>query len=98
MPTHAESVAIDLIAMTQTGLHDSLAPRNLPEETMHVGNEIGVDVTEVSSDNGTEQQASEAGRRLDREHEVAERDTSSGSVRSRMPHLELGQQHAGNAR
>ena len=64
---------------------------------MHIGDEIGVHIVEMRSDDGTEQQSPEAGRRLDGKHQIAERNASRGCVRARVPYLEFGQQHGGHA-
>ncbi len=67
-------MAVDLEAMAQPGLHDALAPLDLVDEPMEVGEQVRVEVVEVGGDDGAEQDAAEAGRRLDRQDAVAERD------------------------
>ena len=94
MRAPSEPVPVDLVAVAEPGLHDPLAAVDLVDETMDVGHEVVVDLVEVGGDDGAEQQAAEAGRRVRREHEVAERDPPGRRHRPRVPHLQLSQQHA----
>ena len=73
MHADGETVTIDLVAMQQSWLHDALAATDLVEQTVHVGYEIVVDVGQVRGDHGAEQEAAESRRRIDGQHEVAER-------------------------
>ena len=88
-----EAVAVDLVAVQQARLHDALAAADLVEQAVDVGDEVVVDVGQVLGDHRAEQQPAEAGQRIDREHEVTERDTPGRRDRAGVPHLQLGQQH-----
>ena len=55
-----------------------LAPVDLVDEAVEVGQQVGVDGGDVAGDDAAEQQAAEAGGGLDREGEVAERDRRVG--------------------
>jgi len=80
-------------AVAQAGLDDALAPLDLVHETMEIGQQVEVDGAEVGGHDGAEQDAAESGRRVDGEHQMAERDAPRRGEGARMPHLELGQQH-----
>jgi hypothetical protein len=64
MDADCEAVTVDLISMQQPRLHHALAATDLVEQPMHVGDEIIVDVGEMGSDHGSEQQPTETGRRI----------------------------------
>ena len=91
-----EAVAIDLEAMAQAGLDDALVPVDLVDQPVDVGDEVLRDVTDVAGDDGAEQQAAEARRRVDGQHEVAEGDPPRRGQRPGVPHLELGEEHPVN--
>jgi hypothetical protein len=88
-------VAVDLEAVAEAGLHDALAPLDLGDEAVQVGQEVDVDAGEVAGHDGAEEEAAEARWGLGREDEVAERHAPRGGEGARMPHLQLGQQHVG---
>ena len=90
-----ETVAVDLEAVAQPRLHDADVAVDLVDQPVDVGDEVLGDVADVAGDDGTEQQPAEAGRRIDGEHEVAEREPPRRRQRPRVPHLQLGQQHPG---
>ena len=77
-PVHADGqpVTINLIAMTQAGLRDSIAALDLAHEAMDVGYQILVDIGQVLGDDCAQQQATEARRGLDRQHQMAQRDAT----------------------
>jgi uncharacterized protein related to proFAR isomerase len=86
-------VTVDLEAMPQTGLDDAIRTLDLADETMDVGMHVLVDLEEMPSHHCTEQDATETGGGIRRQHEMAERDTPRGSDRTRMPDLEFGEDH-----
>ena len=63
---------------------------------MDVGDEVLRDVGDVAGDDGADQQAAEAGRRVDGQHEVAECDPPRRRQWPGVPHLELGEEHPAN--
>ena len=73
----AEAVAVDLEAVAQPRLDDPLPRLDLADQAMDVGNEVLVDLVDVGGDDGAEEQAAEAGRRVGGQDEVAEGDTRS---------------------
>ena len=74
-PMHAdgETMPIDLIAMQQARLDDPFAATDLIEQPMDIGDQILVDVGQMRGDHRAEQQPAETRRRIDRQHEMAER-------------------------
>ncbi len=93
MHTDGETVAVDLVAMQQPWLYDALAAADLIEQPVHIGDEVAGDVGEMCSDHRAQQQAPEARRRIDRQHQVSQRDATRRRDRTRVPDLQLGQQH-----
>ena len=90
-----EAVAIDLEAVAQAGLDDAHVPVDLVDQPVDVGHEVlGTSPMWPASD-GAEQQPAEAGRRVDGQHEVAERQAPRRRQRPGVPHLQLGQHHPG---
>ena len=77
--------------MTKAGLHDARPGLDLGDEAVHVGHEFVVDPVQVLGDDRTEQQPSEPGRRVDREHHVAERNATRRHRRAGVPDLELSE-------
>ncbi len=94
VPAAGEPVTVDLEPVPQARLHDPVAALDLVDQAVHVGMQLVVDAVDVTGDDGAEQQPAEAGRRVDGEDEVAERQAPGGHGRARVPHLELGEQHA----
>ena len=72
-----EAVAVDLEAVAQPGLDDAHVAVDLIDQAVDVGHELVGHVADVPGDDGAEQQAAEPGRRIDRQHEVAERDAGA---------------------
>ena len=71
-------MTVDLEPVAQAGLDDAHAPVDLVDEAMDVGHEIGVDLADRRRGDGAEQQPAETGRRIDGQHEIAERDAPRG--------------------
>ena len=94
VPAAGEPVTVDLEPVSQARLHDSVAALDLVDQAVHIGMQLVVDAVDVTGDDGAEQQPTEAGRRVDGEDEVAERQAPGRDGGSRVPHLELGEQHA----
>ena len=69
-----QAVAVDLVAVAQTRLHDPLAASDFVDQAPDVRHEIVDDTDDVLGHDRTEQQSAEARRRLDRQHHVTERD------------------------
>lgn len=55
MSAHPETMAIDLEAVPETGLHDAFALLDLAEQTVNVGNEIVLDIVKMSRNDGTKE-------------------------------------------
>ena len=94
MAAAGQAVAVDLEPVTQAGLHDALTRLDLADEQGEVGHQVRVEATDMGRDYAPEQEAAEAGGRLDRQREMTERDATRRRNRTRMLDLELGQQHA----
>jgi hypothetical protein len=58
-----------------------------------VGDQIVLDAVQVLGHDGAEQETTEAGCRVDRQHQVAERESSRRLRRPGVPDLDLCQQH-----
>src|SRR5262245_52351729 len=71
MTAEGESVAIDLIAVAQPRLNDPVAAVDLQQETMHIRDEILIDLAEVMGDDRAEEQTTEPGGGIDRQDQVA---------------------------
>ena len=67
-PRH--SVTIDLESMAQTRLGNSFTSLHLHQESMHVGHDVVVDFGNVPRHDRTDQEPTEAGSRLARQHHV----------------------------
>ncbi|CAN5704442.1 hypothetical protein BH18ACT2_BH18ACT2_21550 [soil metagenome] len=93
MRRQGQAVAVDLEPVAQPGLDDAHVAVDLVDQPVDVGDEVGGQVGAVTGDHSTEQQPAEAGRRLDRQHEVAESDPPGRRQRPGVPHLQLRQQH-----
>ena len=93
MRRQGQPVTIDLEPVPQPGLDDPVVAVDLIDQAVDVGDQLVGDVPDVAGDDGTEQQAAEAWRRVDGQHQVAERDPPRRSERAGVPHLQLRQQH-----
>ncbi len=93
MRRQRQPVTVDLEPVPQAGLDDPLVAVDLVDQAVDVRDQLDRDVADVTGDDGAEQQTAEARRRVDGQHEVAERDAPRRSERAVVPHLELGQQH-----
>ena len=91
-------MAVDLEPVAQAGLDDADVPVHLVDQTVDVGDQLGGEVGAMAGDDGPQQQPAEPWRRLDREHEVAERQPPGRRQRAGVPHLQLGQQHQSTLR
>jgi hypothetical protein len=96
MSTHRKSVPVHLVAMTQTRLDHSPPVFNMIDEACHVVDVIAGERSRVLGDDGTKQHATEAGRWVDREHEVAKGQSTCWLSWARMVHLKFCQQHGPN--
>jgi hypothetical protein len=93
MTADTQTVTIDLEPMAQPRLHDTLAVIHLGEQPMDVGDQIPIDIIEMGGDDRTEEQTAESGDRIDGQDQVPERHPASWCDGTRVPHLQLGQQH-----
>ena len=93
MPADGEPVPVDLEPVAKSRLHDPLAALDLADQPDDVGAQIGIDAGDVLRHDRPEQQPAEAGRRVDREDEVAEGDPARRHRGPRVEHLQLGEQH-----
>ena len=87
-------MAVDLEAVAQARLDDAHVPVDLVDQPVHVGDEVVRHVADVAGDDRSEQQPAEPGRRVDGQHEVAQRHAPRRRQRPGVPHLDLRQQHA----
>jgi hypothetical protein len=92
MDAPCHTVTIDLESMAQTGLGDSFTALNLHQKSMHIGYDVVVDFGYVPGHDRTDQEPTESGGRLARQHHVPERHPTRGSERAGVPHLEFGEQ------
>ena len=69
---------VGLEPMTEPGLDDAATVFELVDQAMQVVMELGIEVVHVSGDHTAEQDAAEAGRRIGRQHALAERQATSG--------------------
>ena len=90
-----QAVAVDLETMAQAWLHDPVTALDRCEQTVDIGDEVVVDAVQVLRNDGAEQQPAEARCRIDRQHQMAERDPSRGHCWTCVPDLDLCQQHGG---
>jgi hypothetical protein len=90
-----EAVPIHLEPVAQSRLEDAPSCFDLVDQPVDVGDEIVVDVRDVTGDHRAQEQPSESGRGVDRQYEVAERQPSRGSQRAGVPQFEFGEQHGG---
>jgi hypothetical protein len=86
-------MSVDLEAMSQTRLDDAFRALDLTDQTMDVGLQVLVDFEEVPGNHRTQQDSTESGSGICRQHEVAERHTPRGCDRARVPDLEFGEDH-----
>lgn len=93
MNTRCETMAVDLVAVAKTWLRDPSTPVDLIEQPMDIGDQVGIDLGEMCSHDGTEQEPAKSGRRIGGQHEVTQRDPTRGCRGARVPHLELSEQH-----
>jgi hypothetical protein len=80
MRASRQTVAIDLKSVTQARLHDTIALLHLPNQTMQIGNEIGVDRGQMTSDDSAEQQPTKPRCRLYGQYKIAKSDTAGRCV------------------
>jgi hypothetical protein len=88
--TTREALSIDLVAMPQSWLHDTVATVDLQNETVDVGHQFFVNLWQVGGDDATEQQPAEARRRLDGQHQVSERQSACRRMGARMKDFDFG--------
>jgi len=88
-----EPMTVDLKAVTESRLHDSSALADLGNQPMDIGNLIIVKTSKMRSDDRTEQQATEAGRRIYRKHHVAESNTARWHGGPGVENFQFGEEH-----
>ena len=93
MGAKSEPVTIDLQAVAEPRLHDTSALTNLGDQPVDIGHLIIVETTEVRSDDGAKQQATEAGRWIDWQHHVSEGNAACRHGWSRVEDLQFGEEH-----
>ena len=92
-----QAVSIELEPVSKTGLHDAVTGLDLVDQAVDVGHVVVGHTTEMLRDDRAEQQPSEPGCRIDREHHVPERDPSGRLNGTTVEDLQFGQQHVSNA-
>src|SRR5690606_38018286 len=93
VPADGETVPVDLEAVPESRLHDSFAALDLTDQAHDVGLQLGVDAGDVLCHDGAEQESTEPGRRVDGQHQIAERHPPGRHCGSGVEHLQLGEQH-----
>lgn len=93
MPARAQADAVLLQPVTRPGLRDPSATLDLGEESGDVDGGVLVEITEEAGEDTTEQDAAEAGRRLARQIQVAQRDPASRRDGTGVVRLQFGQDH-----
>lgn len=96
MATHCESMAVDLVAVTQTRLDHSTPMFNLIDKACHIVEVIAVERSRMLCNDGAQEHTTKARRGFDREHQMAKRQSSCWLSWARMMHLEFCQQHEMN--
>lgn len=96
MATHRQSVPVHLVAVTQAWLDHSTPMFDMIDEACHVVQVITVERSRMLCNDGAKEHTTEAGWGVDREHQMAKRQSSCWLSRARMMHLEFCQQHETN--
>jgi hypothetical protein len=86
-------VSVDLEPVPQAGLHDVFGALDLADQTMHIGMKILVDFEEMPRHDRAEENATEAGCGVGGQHQMSQRNTTSGGDGPRVPDLEFGEDH-----
>ena len=89
----AQSVLVCLEPVTDAGLHDSLTVFELRHQHEQRVEIVGVQGIRANRDDAAEEQRTEPGRWVDRQHPMTESDAPSRRVHATVEHLELGQDH-----
>jgi hypothetical protein len=93
MVADGEPMAVDLKTVAEPRLHDSPALADLSNQSVHIGNLLIVEASEVRSDDRTQQEATEAGRWIDRKHHVSEGNTACRHSGPRVEDLQFSEEH-----
>jgi hypothetical protein len=86
----SKSVSIGLITVPQSWLHDALASLYLLDQSMHIRNHVFMNVTNKLSNNSAEQYSTKPWCRINGQHDVPQRESTSWCDRPRMPKLDFG--------
>ena len=88
-----EPVAVDLEPMPQPRLHDAITVLDRGQQPVDIVHQVVVDPVQVLGHDRSEEEPTESGRRIDGQHEMAEREPPCRLGRPRVPDLDLGEQH-----
>ncbi len=91
MDAARKSVSIDLEAMSQSRLRDSLVTIDLRNQSIEVGVEILIDLRDEVRDDRCEQHPTEPWSWIDGQDEVSERQSPRRGHRSRVPDFDFGE-------
>jgi hypothetical protein len=83
-------VSIGLVTVAQSWLHDALATLHLTNQSMYIGTHVFVNITNILSNDSTEQYSTKAWCRINGQHDVPQRESTSWCDRPRMPKLDFG--------
>ena len=90
-----QAMAIDLISMPKAWLHDSVGAINLLQQSMYVRHQVFIDLRQVRSEHGGQQDSANSRGRFDGQDQMAEGNSPRRRMRSRVVDLYLGQHIAG---
>jgi len=80
MRASRQAMAIDLKSVTQARLNHTIAVLHLTQQAMQIGNEVGIDGGQMTSDDSAKQQTTKPGRGLYGQHKIAKSDTAGRCV------------------
>ena len=80
MRASRQTMTINLESVAQARLHHTIAVLHLTQQAMQIGNEIGIDGGQMTSDDGAKQQTTKPGRGLYGQHKIAKGDTAGRCV------------------
>jgi hypothetical protein len=93
MAADSQPMAVDLKTVAEPRLHDSSAPADLGNQPVDIANLIIVEAPKMRSDDRAQQQATEAGRWIDRQHHVSKGNTACRHAGPCVEDLQFGEEH-----
>ena len=82
MEASRQTMSVDLETMAQSRLRDALLATNLTDQSVEVGVKVFIHLGHVIRHDRRKQDSAETGRRVDRQDEIAERQTPRRRHRS----------------